>query len=99
MMGSGFDTVWMSWLFWSALVVLMFAGWVLVVNWAMQGNGGTAARRPGETAMQGISERRRNAAGADSTAADDLVARSVGVSAQVPSDSNMQGEESRHGHA
>jgi hypothetical protein len=46
MMGSGTGGVWLSWLLWGGLVVLMVAGWVLLVNWAMQGTGGTVAGRP-----------------------------------------------------
>jgi hypothetical protein len=77
MMGWGFGGVWMSWLLWSGLVVLMVAGWVLLVNWAMQGNGGTVAGQPPDPAVRAAEERpqRRDAAGAITQNADDWTGR------------------------
>ena len=74
-LGSG--GVWMSWLLWSGLVVLMVACWVLLVNWAMHGNGGTVAGRPPDPAARATEERPRcrDAAGATSPSANDDAAQ------------------------
>jgi hypothetical protein len=77
MMGAETGGVWMSWLLWGGLVVLMVAGWVLLVNWAMQGNGGTVAGRPPAPPDRAAEERprRRDVAGAIAQDADDWTVR------------------------
>jgi hypothetical protein len=99
MMGAGFGGVWMSWLLWGGLVVLMAAGWVLLVNWAMQGNGGTVASRPAAASNRAVENhpRRRDAAGEVAPPADDQAAETASVPAGPSAETGTHGEESQRG--
>ncbi len=99
MMGAGFGGVWMSWLLWGGLVVLMVAGWVLLVNWAMQGNGGTVAGRPPVPPDRATEDRLRrgDADGEVAPPANDQAAETANIPAEISAETDTQREDSRHG--